>query len=268
MSSCCKIDQSIQIPKQWSDVDGDFAFKLLAFTENAAEFIDEGFHLIGKSIKIYVGEGLYHIGQRVHDIAHSGHNFLHAVCFLNDIYQIAKGAYVVPKKAHHVIKINIRDLVRRSKDIDFVKTTARVCHSIGHFFVFFVEGAKQLGKPLEPLNPVIKCARIFTISGYAISTVSLVWNKFNDAKNCDTHTEHSHHHGEHCHDHSEKMFSQHLIVNLSGIVVESIMLADDFGLIGPIPRLFKVASVAALISSTTIMMCLWPKTPALTSRNV
>lgn len=247
MGTCCSNNLnplSWRIPSNAAD-----GFKWMELTEHLADTVDEGFHILGRSIQIYAGARAFEIGQTVHNYAHDFHNYLHGFCLLNDIYQLTSGRYVVyaktPRKTLKEKATSIATNITSPKTkkeahrVDLIQTVAKINQTVSHFYATMA--LFHAGSNLADRYMFV--AKVFAVGGHSIALVDLVYKRALGQK--------------------DELFYSKLFIHAGGLASNGLGLAIDAGVFGPVPRIINIAcSTAGIIRSVTIVNCLRPRTAA------
>lgn len=165
-------------------------FQSLEWIEKIAEIADESFHLLGTFFQQYAPQQVYHSLQNLHHNAHDIEHLLHAACFFGDLSRLLTGKFLEYSDAER-------------KQIHYLRSTARVCHAVSHFFATTAFLTEQRLISLGKLENFAALRSLFSILGYGIMAISLIWDRCKREVKGDA-------------------FGSDLVIHVSGLLFESV----------------------------------------------
>lgn len=199
-------------------------FQRLELLEKIAEIADESFHLFGSLLQRYTNLMVYQRLRSLHHAAHDVEHTLHAFCFLGDLSRLFTGQFIVYE----------------GKKIAYLPTLSRLCHTIAHSCATaqFVHELKLVA--LDKIEKVFKYGAILSTIGYAVWTISLIWQRHQGKVN--------------------QHFSSDLSIHLGGFFFESFQLINRLDIAAPYSFVInKIASLAGIIHAWCFAQRLMPQ---------
>lgn len=150
-------------PKNFSERCAQF-FQRVELAEKIGEVADEVFHLFRTLLKAYASKEIYEFFLNIHHGAHHLESCLHAVCFFGDANRLISWL-LIDKRGN-----------QEAKD-PYLKTAARVIHTISHFFAM-IDFLNEL-KIFQPacLVPLVKYKQILSAVGYGLWAISVIYER-------------------------------------------------------------------------------------------
>lgn len=193
-------------------------FQRLELTEKIAELADESFHLFGTALKVYTNQEIYKFFHDMHHGAHQIETGLHAICFLGDVNRMCSGQFFEYKG-------------KGKEHIHYLKTAARIIHTISHFFA----SAHLLHKlkiiQIDRLVPLIQYQSALSALGFGLWAISLLWDRFIPGK-------------------KNKHFKTDLGIHLAGSVFELLNHLEN--------ETYKISAIAGMIHASCAIQRLMP----------
>ncbi len=208
-------------------------FQRLELLEKIAEIVDESFHLLGSVFHSYTSLTVYQTLHNLHHNAHDIEHFLHSFCFLGDLFRVTSallgyGNFFEYKDSEH-------------KQLDYLRSAARVCHTVSHFFATasFISEIKLIRFGLLEQR-VFKYAALVSSLGYALWTASLLWNRHQGQLN--------------------KQFKSDLTIHFCGFIFEALPLTKTLkAFISHSFLINKITALAGIIHAWSMVKRLMPQ---------
>jgi hypothetical protein len=201
-------------------------FQRLELAEKIAEIVDETFHLFQPIFQRYTNAQVYQTLRELHHGSHDIEHLLHSFCFLGDLNRMLSG---------HFFEYQDPDRTQ----LDYLRSISRVCHAVAHLFATaqFLNELKlcSLGK----VENVVKYAPLFSLVGYGLWTISLVWQ---------------HHQGV-----VNDQFASDLSIQLGGFLFEACSITKEMESTASYASLLgKAGSIAGIIHAWFVVQRLMP----------
>jgi hypothetical protein len=201
-------------------------FQRLELLEKIAEIADESFHAFGFVLH-RSSVVIYHTLRNLHHGAHDIEHVLHSFCFIGDLSRLLVGRF-----------FEYRDKERTQ--LDYCRSVSRVCHAVAHFFATIEFLHEHQLFSLERLEKACKYASIFSALGYALWTISIIWQRCQGVEN--------------------ENFAADIGIHLGGFSFEAIPLTKGIGFFAPYAfQLNKAAAIAGIIHAWFVVQRLMPK---------
>jgi len=203
-------------------------FQCVECIEKIAEVADEAFHLLGAFIEQYTDAVVFQTLSSLHDITHEVEHVLHAFCLGGDITRLIGGRFIV---YHHDNQHHHR--------IDYLRTLARVCHLAAHLLASLEFLNVQQICSLAGMERYFAYGNLFSATGYAIWTIQLVWNRFQE--------------------NADELSLTELFMQAGGFLFEAVQFINKVDPFNPyLLMLNPAASIAGIIHASLVVHYLVP----------
>jgi hypothetical protein len=187
-------------------------FHNIELVEKIAEIVDESFHLFSSLLQHFTDSIVYQTVRDLHHAAHHIEHILHPFCFFGDIVRLLTGKFFENRNEEH-------------RRLNLLRNVARVCHAVAHFFanVEFLHKLKlcRVGQ----LDQAFKYAPLLSAAGYALWTISLIWERYLGIK--------------------DENFASDMSLHFGGFLFKAIPFTEHFDLFTPYTNLMHRASSLA-----------------------
>lgn len=147
-----------------------YFFQRVEFFEKISERIDECYHLFEPILRHITNKPVFKILTDLHHSAQHVEHALHAFCFFGDLSRLFTGRFLEYQEYNH-------------KKIDVLRTLSRVCHLVSHFFsaANLLNDLKLI--PLNRFKKILELEVVFSLSGYLLTTISVLWARHKKVNN-------------------------------------------------------------------------------------
>ncbi len=200
-------------------------FQRLELLEKIAEIVDESFHAFGFIFQRHASMVVYQTYHNLHDSSHHIEHILHSFCFLGDVTRLMTGKF-------------FKD--GNGTQLDYLRSASRVCHATAHFLATMEFLHDHQLPALEQFKNSFKYASALSSLGYALWTVSLIWQRHQGIKN--------------------ENFAVDMSIHFGGFLFEAIPLIKTIDSLAPYSfYLGKATAIAGIIHAWFVVQRLMTK---------
>jgi hypothetical protein len=202
-------------------------FQRLELLEKMAEIADECFHLFNSVLRRYTNPIVYQTLCNLHHGSHDIEHLLHSFCFLGDVTRLITDKF-----------FEYRD--HKRTQLNYLRTLSRICHATAHLFATaeYLHELKLCS--LDKFERFFKYTALISTLGYALWTISLIWQRYQEEIN--------------------EQFASDVCIHLGGCVFEGIHLVDTIDAFSSYSTILnKVGAVAGIVHAWCVVQRLMPK---------
>ncbi|WP_068469487.1 hypothetical protein [Candidatus Protochlamydia phocaeensis] len=203
-------------------------FQRLELAEKISEIADEFFHLFGSLLKQHANLMVYQTFRNLHHGAHEIEHFLHSFCFLGDLCRAWNW------------KTQFLEYTDEQRiQLDYIRTSARVCHAVSHFFSTLTFLSEHQLCRLGRFEHIVKYHSLLSTVGYGLWTISLIWR-------C-------------CQRQRQAHLASDLAIHAGGFFFEGLEVSKTFNALAAYTSIInKVKAVAGIIHAWSVAYRLMP----------